>query len=99
MSGAFEAVTVNGIEVEIWEKARPGAMADARRLAGHLPRGGEFADGSVRDIHGPTMAGDTMQLWLAGDGFAQFEIPDGFEVKAVSAFDSSSTCITLKHVK
>jgi hypothetical protein len=99
MSGAFEAVTVNGIEVEIWEKARPGAMADARRLAGHLPRGGEFGQGSVKGIHGPTMAGGTMEVWLDGDGFARFEIPDGYEVKSVSAFETAGACITLKRVE
>lgn len=96
MSSNFRTLTANGINIEVWEQARPSAEYEARSLAGRLSRGGEIDDGTIRYIDAPIRAGGKLEVWLKGDGFSMFEIPDGYEVVSVSSFDTSGACITMQ---
>jgi hypothetical protein len=92
---AFETKTVNGIDVQFWSNDRMSGRTEARRLAANLPRGGEIDDGSIRRIESPVRSGGNIEVWLDGDGFSKFEIPDGYSVESVCAFDTPGTCITV----
>jgi hypothetical protein len=96
MGSSFQRKTANGIEIEMWDGCQQDGRSEARSLAGRLPRGGEIGEGSIRRIDAPIRSGSEVDVWLDGDGFAQFEIPDGYEVESVSGFDTPGTCITMR---
>jgi len=95
---ATETTVANGIEIQVTEHDRPEGVAEARSLAGHLPRGGDFGEGSVRRIEAPIDKGEPFEaiLWLDGDGLARFDVPDGWRVTSVCGFDTPGTAIRLR---
>jgi hypothetical protein len=95
MGSSFQTKVANGIDIKLWENDRMSGESEARSLAGRLPRGGEIDDGSIRRIEAPIQEGGQIEVWLDGDGFVNFEIPDDYEVKSVSSFDSPGACITI----
>jgi len=96
MASKFQTKTVNGIDIKMWHRDDMSGRSEARSLAARLPRGGEIGEGTIREIDCPIRAGSQFDLWLNGDGFSNFEIPDGYTVEEVSAFESPGACITMR---
>jgi len=93
-----ETTVANGIEIQATEYTRTEGMSDARSLAGHLPRGGDYGDGSIRRIEAPINTGEQFEavVWLDADGLARFDVPDGWRVTSVWGFDTPGTAIRLR---